>query len=69
MGYSYFGQIGDIWKHLPLCNFLYNESPRKYIESNSGFAQYQLTNTPEQQYGVYTFYRRALSSTILEVVF
>src|SRR4030042_2948746 len=65
MGYSHFGNIGDIWKHVPLCNFLANESPRKYIESNSAYAYYKLNNTPEQQYGVYNFYKQALSSADL----
>jgi 23S rRNA (adenine2030-N6)-methyltransferase len=65
MGYSHFGQIGDIWKHLPLCSFLQNEAPRKYIESNSAYAHYRLDHTPEQQYGVDTFLNRALSSRTL----
>jgi 23S rRNA (adenine2030-N6)-methyltransferase len=65
MGYSHFGQIGDIWKHLPLCSFLQNEAPRKYIESNSAYAHYRLDHTPEQQYGVDTFFNRALSSRTL----
>jgi len=65
MSYSHFGQIGDIWKHLPLCSFLRNEAPRKYVESNSACAHYLLDHTPEQQYGVDTFLNRSSSSPAL----
>ncbi len=65
MSYSHFGQIGDIWKHLPLCSFLQNEAPQKYVETNSAYAHYRLNHTPEQNYGVYTFLDRASSSPAL----
>jgi len=65
MSYSHYGKIGDIWKHLPLCSFLNNEKPKKYIESNSAKACYELSHTPEQTYGAYTFLRESPKSSIL----
>ncbi|MBM2846650.1 MAG: rlmJ [Bacteroidetes bacterium] len=58
MPYIHYGQIGDIWKHLPLCSILRIEEPTHYIESNSAFARYQLEKSPEQQYGIHTFWER-----------
>ncbi|MBR8836407.1 MAG: hypothetical protein DSM106950_20885 [Stigonema ocellatum SAG 48.90 = DSM 106950] len=52
MSYRHFGRIGDIWKHIPLCEFLAIEKPTRYIETNSAFPQYQLTGSFEQQYGI-----------------
>ncbi|HOO72950.1 MAG TPA: hypothetical protein PK926_14430 [Spirochaetota bacterium] len=65
MSYPYYGQIGDIWKHLPLCSFLDNEKPHRYIESNSAKAYYTLTKTPQQIYGVYFFFNASRKSDIL----
>ncbi len=52
MSYRHFGRIGDIWKHIPLCEFLAIEQPTSYIETNSAFPEYQLTGSFEQQYGI-----------------
>lgn len=38
MPYSHYGEIGDVWKHLPLCFFLTEEKPTVYVESNSAFS-------------------------------
>ncbi|MFO8020781.1 MAG: 23S rRNA (adenine(2030)-N(6))-methyltransferase RlmJ [Promethearchaeia archaeon] len=65
MGYKHYGNIGDIWKHLPLCSFLTNEEPRFYIETNSARPIYRLNHNPAREYGVYTFFRRVENSTLL----
>lgn len=65
MPYEHFGKIGDIWKHLPLCEILKIESPRKYIESNSAYPFYHLKNTKEQNYGIYFFFNNQDKSDIL----
>lgn len=52
MSYRHFGRIGDIWKHIPLCEFLSIEQPNNYIETNSAYPHYQLTGSFEQQYGI-----------------
>ncbi|MFC5652042.1 23S rRNA (adenine(2030)-N(6))-methyltransferase RlmJ [Paenibacillus solisilvae] len=53
MPYSHFGEIGDIWKHLPLCYFLSKEQPARYVESNSAYPMYMLNRTDERNYGIY----------------
>jgi 23S rRNA (adenine2030-N6)-methyltransferase len=55
MSYSHYGEIGDLWKHLPLCSFLSIEDVTKYIESNAAFPIYQLNQTAERNYGIFTF--------------
>ena len=65
MSYIHYGRIGDIWKHLPLCNFLINEKPRYYIETNSAFPIYPLTHSAERDYGIYTFLNNSKNSEIL----
>ncbi|BAY49592.1 hypothetical protein SAMD00079811_72210 [Scytonema sp. HK-05] len=35
MSYKHFGRMGDIWNHIPLCEFLAIEQPSSYIEKNS----------------------------------
>ena len=56
MPYRHYGNIGDIWKHLPLCEILVREPPRVYIEANTAGALYALEGTSRQRYGVYTIY-------------
>lgn len=65
MSYVHYGRIGDVWKHLPLCEFLVNEKPRYYIESNSAFPIYNLTHSPERDYGIYTILNSISDSDIL----
>jgi 23S rRNA (adenine2030-N6)-methyltransferase len=66
MPYTHYGQIGDIWKHLPLCTVLAQERPLVYVETNSAYASYALTGTPEQQYGVYHCYAHAHRSSPID---
>ena len=65
MSYTHYGEIGDIWKHLPLCEFLANEKPRYYIESNSAYPVYELTPSWERDYGIYTILGNIAQSSIL----
>lgn len=59
MPYRHFGNIGDVWKHLPLCEILAIEQPKVYVETNAAYAQYTLQGTPRQQYGVGHLYAYA----------
>lgn len=59
--YSHFGKPADIWKHLALCEVINNENPDVYIETNSACAAYQLSRTPEQEYGIYHFIEQAVN--------
>jgi len=52
MAYRHFGKIGDIWKHLPLCEVIQNEDITTYVETNSAYFDYKLTHTEEQNYGI-----------------
>ena len=45
----------EICHHLILCEVLRNEAPQVYVETNSACAIYSMTQTPEQQYGIYHF--------------
>ncbi len=65
MSYIHYGRIGDIWKHLPLCSFMENESPRFYVETNSAHPDYPLTHSPERDYGIYTVINSAAESDII----
>jgi 23S rRNA A2030 N6-methylase RlmJ len=52
MGYSNYGQIGDVWKHLPLLDILSIEKPEVYYETNAGYSNYQVeTATEKQRFG------------------
>jgi 23S rRNA (adenine2030-N6)-methyltransferase len=55
MANTHYGQIGDIWKHLPLAEILSIEAPSAYWESHAGSAQYPLTHSAERDYGVFFF--------------
>jgi len=59
MGYRHFGKIGDIWKHLPLCEVIQNENITTYVETNSAYFDYQLTHSDEQNYGIGWFLKNA----------
>jgi 23S rRNA (adenine2030-N6)-methyltransferase len=54
-GYTHFGKQAEVWKHLPLCDVMENESPSVYLETNSAYADYLLERTPEQEYGIFHF--------------
>ena len=62
MANRHFGNIGDIWKHLPLAEILAIEKPRKYWESHAGSAQYRLTHSEGRDYGIYYFLECAAQS-------
>jgi 23S rRNA (adenine2030-N6)-methyltransferase len=57
--YSHYGKPADVWKHLALCEIMRNEQPKIYVETNSACAEYVLSHTPEQQYGIYSFMDKA----------
>ncbi|MBI4469411.1 MAG: hypothetical protein HY650_08840 [Acidobacteria bacterium] len=66
MSYRHFARFGDIWKHLPLCTFLSIEQPRRYIDTNSAYPAYELSQTPEQEYGIGHFSRNVGRELVLE---
>jgi 23S rRNA (adenine2030-N6)-methyltransferase len=49
--YKHAGEIGDIWKHLPLCAILKIEQPSRYHETNSAYSGYWITRNPNTEYG------------------
>ena len=57
--YTHFAKQPDVLKHLILCKVLKNETPQVYVETNSACAIYPMTQTPEQQYGIYHFLEKA----------
>lgn len=59
MTYTHFGKQADVLKHLLLCELLRIEKPRVYVETNAACAQYALEKTPEQEYGIYHFLKKA----------
>lgn len=64
--YTHFGKQADVFKHLILCEVLQNEQPPIYVETNSASAIYQMEQTPEQQYGIYHFLKRADEKEVLK---
>lgn len=58
MPYKHSGEIGDVWKHLPLCDVLKIEAPRNYYETNSAYAEYQLPVNNQNQYGIFYVYEK-----------
>ena len=66
MPYRHYGEIGDVWKHLPLCEILTMAHPRVYVETNAASASYALTTTPARRYGVMTTYRHADHSPVVD---
>lgn len=65
MANTHYGQIGDVWKHLPLAEILSIEAPSIYWESHAGSAQYTLTHSAERDYGVFFFASNASRSPAL----
>lgn len=64
--YKHYGKIGDIWKHLPLCNVISIESPLVYVETNSAYCEYSLAQSDEQKYGIYNFNDKAADFQLLK---
>jgi 23S rRNA A2030 N6-methylase RlmJ len=65
MANVHYGNIGDIWKHLPLAEILAIEAPNTYWESHAGSSHYALTHSPEREYGIFYFARAANQSKLL----
>ena len=66
MSFKHFGNLGDIFKHIPLCEILAIEQPRRYIDTNSAYPFYDLADeTEEQRYGVYHVARHINQSNLL----
>lgn len=59
MTYTHFGKQADVLKHLLLCELLRIEKPQVYVETNAACAQYALERTPDQEYGIYHFLKKA----------
>ncbi len=55
----YYGNIGDVWKHLVLTELLALEPPKRYWETHAGSASYPLEHSPDRDYGVFRFIERA----------
>lgn len=51
----HFGEIGDVWKHLPLAEILRVNPPLHYWETHAGSAYYPLTASPARLHGVLRF--------------
>ena len=62
MANKHYGNIGDIWKHLPLAEIVAIEQPRRYWESHAGSAQYRLAHSDDRDYGVFSFLAGASAS-------
>ena len=65
MANIHYGNIGDIWKHLPLAEILAIEAPSAYWESHAGSSHYALTHSPERDYGIFYFAHVASQSEML----
>ena len=61
----YFGDFGDIWKHLGLLELLARVRPRHYWETHARSAEYALNRSPERSYGVYHFEAAAEHNSVL----
>lgn len=55
MANQHYGKIGDVWKHLPLAHTVKSLAPKLYMETHAGNATYELTHSPERDFGVYRF--------------
>ena len=56
---KYFGDLGDVWKHLPLAEILRVNPPLHYWETHAGSASYPLTTSPPRLHGALRFLERA----------
>jgi 23S rRNA A2030 N6-methylase RlmJ len=54
---KYFGNVGDVFKHLLLADILVCEQPREYWESHAGNALYDWVDSPARRHGINRFYR------------
>jgi 23S rRNA (adenine2030-N6)-methyltransferase len=66
MANRHFAEIGDVWKHLVLCETLELEGPRQFWESHAGSAWYELTPSPARDYGALHLMDRAKADPVLD---
>jgi len=52
MANRHFGKVGDVWKHLMVCEVLAALEPTHYAESHAGSGAYDLVHDDERNYGV-----------------
>lgn len=64
MPYKHSGEIGDVWKHLPLCDILQIELPKRYFETNAAFAEYILPITDQTKYGIFYAFEQVDNKTL-----
>jgi hypothetical protein len=55
----HFGELGDVWKHLPLAEIMRLNPPNHYWETHAGSASYPLTESPARRHGVLRFMEHA----------
>jgi 23S rRNA (adenine2030-N6)-methyltransferase len=67
MANRHYGEIGDVWKHLPLAEVLALERPLRYWESHAGSASYPLSHSWQRDYGIYYFLTNAWENPTLAV--
>ncbi|MCB9838259.1 MAG: hypothetical protein H6813_02880 [Phycisphaeraceae bacterium] len=65
MANHHFGEIGDVWKHLPLLEVASIEAPRAYWESHSGSAAYTWVDSEARRFGASRFLEVAGSGSEL----
>jgi 23S rRNA A2030 N6-methylase RlmJ len=65
MANHHFAKLGDVWKHLALCEILHLQRPTLYWESHAGSAIYEMTDDPERVFGALGFWERAQDSAVL----
>ncbi len=59
MANRHYGEVGDLWKHLPLAQLLRLHNPRLYAESHAGSALYPIRPTWQRDFGVLRFLSRS----------
>jgi len=62
----HFGELGDVWKHLPLAEILRLNPPRHYWETHAGSAAYPLTESPARRHGALRFQDHAPNDPLLK---
>jgi 23S rRNA (adenine2030-N6)-methyltransferase len=62
----HFGELGDVWKHLPLAEILRLNPPRHYWETHAGSAAYPLTRSPARRHGALRFLEHAPNDPSLQ---
>lgn len=66
MANHHFGEIGDVWKHLPLLVIASAEGPAAYWESHSGSAAYPWEATDARRFGAQRFLELSAEHPVLE---